>query len=174
MGDTAGLDYHRAVQTARNAADAAYANYGPDAFTWLEALEGASSHKLARYLVANRYATAAQLYQYAVRAPDAARYADIPLALKIGIEVFRSSFLALVAMVEVPRIAHETPLVSGLVVVDRPVADWRDTPRQNAQRQRAIAEFQRSAPVAIVDERAAAYERALEQDDGRPKKRGKR
>lgn len=165
MGDTAGLDYHRAVQTARNAADAAYANYGPDAFTWLEALEGASSHKLARYLVGNRFATAKQLYQYAVQAPDAARYADIPLALKIGIEVFRSSFLALVAMVETPP---------------APWVGERDG--QIDRRQRAIDEFKRTATFVGNDTPAtAAFERRVEawlgvesDDDGRPKKRGKR
>lgn len=184
------LTHSTAVFAADAAANVVWSRCGaPGAFRWRDALP-ASETTLAQFLALRREATAEQLYTFAVAgetAPPAWR--EIPVALRVALEVFRGTFLVLLAEIEAKTetsgstvaISYLTgskvlPIAGKVGSIDYgaaratgPGASDATTPSP-----KATAETKRSR---LVRDRAAGEVRQIEKqwdgDSGRPAKRRK-
>ena len=136
---------------------------GPTAFRWRDALKMPAS-ALAQFVAANPHASAEALYLFAVSdQPVAASWADLPPPLRVAIEIFRASFLAMARELAVDVLAGTPPNVTRL----RPPASVRPT-----------AELKRSPIVTgeckapRLDPLADLLDTRMTTDKGRPARKG--
>jgi hypothetical protein len=87
----------QAIEAADNAANVVWrACEGPQAFHWHEAFQF-SPAVMAQYVAEWPERPASQLYAFAVAEDDAERWHKVAPVLRVTLEVFRATFLALLA-----------------------------------------------------------------------------
>lgn len=148
-----------AVAAARRVANVAWLEArAPAAFLWSDAV-AVKPHLLAQYASMHRDMPAEGLYRFAVRDQiKAAGWQGCAPALRVALEVFRATYLALLA--EIERADEARGSRSALHAVPTP----------EATRQRGPVLVPASAEM---DATVASIERAWAGDDGRPRKRSK-